>query len=75
MAANNSTHRGMRLSRGRGAAAAVVTALLVLQGVATGLPAMAAVPATPARTWGVGPAITTSASVGKPRVLAILARR
>lgn len=68
----SSTRRGIRPSRGRGAAAAVVTAVLVLQGLATGLPAVALVPNTPARTWGVGPATTTAASVGTPRVLAIL---
>src|SRR6476619_3305166 len=31
----------------------------------------AAVTAAPARTWGIGPATTTSASQGVPRVLAI----
>ena len=72
MGLKNSTDRGSRRSRGRGAAAAAVTALLVLQGLATGLPAVALVQNTPARTWGVGPATTTAASVGKPRVLAIL---
>ncbi len=70
MAVKNSTHRGMRARRG--GVATIVAALLMLQGIVMGLPAVALVPATPARTWGVGPATTTSSSVGKPRVLTIL---
>ena len=35
-------------------------------------PAQAAIDVKPARTWGIGPASTTVASVGVPRVLAIL---
>lgn len=52
--------------------AAVVAAALLLQGLGAALPAAAAVPVTPARTWGVGPAMSTSASDAAPRVLAIL---
>jgi fibronectin type 3 domain-containing protein len=70
MTPNMLTSGEARFRRGRWAAMAV--AMLLVQGLAVGLPAMASVPATPARTWGVGPATATSASVGKPRVLAIL---
>lgn len=51
-----------------GAGAAVVA----LQVVAVAPPALAEILAKPARTWGVGPVDTTVASVGVPRVLAIL---
>ncbi|MDF2094112.1 fibronectin type III domain-containing protein [Knoellia sp. 3-2P3] len=52
----------------------VTAAALVvgLHGLSLALPAEAQILGTPARTWGVGPAETTVASIGKPRVLAIL---
>ncbi len=53
-------------------AAAVAAAGCATAGVALAPAAQADVLASPARTWGVGPATTTSASGGTPRVLAIL---
>lgn len=50
----------------------VTVAVVGLAGGLVALPAAdAAVTAAPARTWGIGPATTTSASQGVPRVLAI----
>jgi len=50
----------------------VTVAVVGLTGGLVALPAAdAAVTAAPARTWGIGPATTTSASQGVPRVLAI----
>jgi fibronectin type 3 domain-containing protein len=49
-----------------------VSGLVLAAGIAHAPAAQAVIDANPARTWGVGPATTTSASVGKPRVLAIL---
>jgi fibronectin type 3 domain-containing protein len=51
---------------------AVVIVIVILQALLTSSPAQAVIPNAPARTWGVGPATTTSAAVGAPRVLAIL---
>ena len=51
----------------------VLVPVLAMGGaLAATAPARADVTAAPARTWGVGPATTTSASKGVPRVLAIL---
>jgi hypothetical protein len=50
--------------------AAFVTVALL--GVVSPSAAQAAVPDRPARTWGVGPADSTSSTIGAPRVLAIL---
>lgn len=51
---------------------AVTVAAVGLTGVLVAPPAAdAAVTAAPARTWGIGPDTTTSASQGVPRVLAI----
>jgi fibronectin type 3 domain-containing protein len=44
----------------------------MVQALFTAPHAQATIPDAPARTWGVGPATTTAASVGKPRVLTIL---
>jgi hypothetical protein len=62
--------RPPRTRRRRWATAAVVGAVLA-QGLVA-VPAWAQVVDQPARTWGVGPATSTTASVGSPRVLAIL---
>ena len=45
---------------------------VTMLGVVSPSAAQAAVPDRPALTWGVGPAQSTSATVGAPRVLAIL---
>ena len=50
---------------------AVLAALAPL-GLVSPSAARADVPDSPARTWGVGPADRTSATVGAPRVLTIL---
>jgi fibronectin type 3 domain-containing protein len=46
--------------------------IVALTAVGVTVQANAQLDVKPARTWGVGPATTTSASVGKPRVLAIV---
>jgi fibronectin type 3 domain-containing protein len=61
----------MRAIRSTAWLGSVVTVVAV-GAVGLAAPAQAAIDAKPARTWGIGPATTTSASVGKPRVLAIL---
>lgn len=65
-------HSSRRRPLRRGWATAVAVAALAAQGLLALPPAWAQVTDQPARTWGIGPAIATSASVGTPRVLAIL---
>ena len=50
---------------------ALVTVGALVGAALTPMAAQAAVTNAPARTWGIGPASTTTASVGVPRVLAI----
>ena len=58
--------------RGKTLWASTVTGLVLVAGIAQAPAAQAVIDIAPARTWGVGPATTTSATGGKPRVLAIL---
>ena len=61
-----------RRARLRGWATVVAATALAATSLLALPPAWAQVVDQPARTWGVGPADPTSASVGTPRVLAIL---
>jgi len=72
MATSTTTAAASRRGRRRSWATAMVVTALAAQSLLILSPASAQIVDQPARTWGIGPASATAASVGKPRVLAIL---